>query len=833
MALQQLNDIFGDMPGLELRGLFLDVVRSIPDTRDMAIDFLVEQRGDLSLRRTVSVDNLVEANSAYAVSTPARNSARKLKAQVKCAGHHFVLHNYRKPSVCSFTNMPLEGVVRQGYNCTNCLLDCHPKKVKSAPRCLGLKSMKARKMAQKKERKTKRKTPRVKNLGSILVKTSLADNEGGGEAEVAAAAAGEGNGGEATVGTSAVVVGPEDHSDDPTYIDPIPVDEVAAAAAAAADPPAAAAAADQAAEHSGAGNDAGGADDSDGSSYREENSSDEDEDTSYENSSDDDIDTIEQVVLAGHTSPAKSLSSDFGDRSDGDDDDEVEGWTAGGRVWRPRLRTGARADWRSHGKSFRVRMNGSRKLSLGGVRAVLDERATLAEEFDAMPLNRVNMMTMPKLTADFNRYMNILPNNDTRVVLSQLGDDETSTYINANWIDGYGNKRDEFIACQGPLDCTVHSFWRMVWETGCRVIVMNTGLEEKGVDKCARYWPASSDEPLACKDFTIESVSSGSSVPEFVESKLRITRAGESRELTHLWWTEWPDKGVPKTANGIGEYISRTREAAAAGNDGPIVIHCSAGIGRTGCFLAINYCMQQFDELGHVDILNCVCRLRQMRGMTVQTESQYRWIHTVMLRYMEGKLYEREMEGEPGSPGIEGMEDKTKLTVRKSKDRPLGFQLERKRSSRYIRRGRRKSVEETEAAAQAIAASLKPPAKDTGDGEAAAADARGTSKDILIAGATYERGQCLFRVRTFVRATTCDICESMLTGLALQGLRCSGCKRNVCTVCLGTLRDEKCEKRTNVKRQKSGLPSWPPQRPSRNRRHVGGASLQEESEPDE
>lgn len=460
-------------------------------------------------------------------------------------------------------------------------------------------------------------------------------------------------------------------------------------------------------------------------------------------------------------------------------------------------------------------------------------------------LTNVRTLLLIDLVCRFNRYMNILPNNHTRVVLSQLGDDETSTYINANWMDGYGDKQDEFIACQGPLETTVHAFWRMVWETNAGVLVMNTGLEEKGVVKCAPYWPAVAVDgagTLSVADFTVELVTSASIVPEYVETKLRVTKAGEgTRDITHLWWTEWPDKGVPKTANGIGEYINRTRAIAAA-SGGPVVIHCSAGIGRTGCFLAINYCMQQFDECGYVDIQNCVCRLRQMRGMTVQTESQYRWIHVVMQRsvasppsafalvysriphvpvcrvstalclhavmccrtlpkhssrvvcgrYMEGKLYEREADGHPGSPAIDLSADITTLKVRPNRDRPLSFQLGRKGSSRAHRRKADRSQRERKSSIEEEPDEAGPKSNSSSP---VRADVRASPSGILVAGAAYTRGECLFNVRTFVRPTTCHVCESMLTGLALQGLRCSGCKRNICAVCLGSLKAGKCQKK--------------------------------------
>eukprot|EP00038_Savillea_parva_P003458 m.125963 g.125963 ORF g.125963 m.125963 type:complete len:895 (+) comp11179_c0_seq2:88-2772(+) len=875
MALQQLGSIFDDMPGVELRALFLDVVRSIPECRMTALDFLEEARNDLSLRRTVSVDNLVDMNSGYAVSTPCLSKVRGMRHKIRCGGHLFVLHNYRKPSVCSFTNKPLEGFIRQGYNCVNCLLDVHPKEVKRVPRCLGLKSMKARKVEKKRARKHRPKKstalqPRMLKLGSVLMTSSDADTRSHGNGEQEQAPDDDNDDENAEVIKLIVPMTPhggiEGEADTDSrlsgvgLVDAGPTEPIASIAAALeaedtttnghhSHPPLeeddappqhethrreTLIAPNGVDDHDGRHH----TDDDEGGARKEEEGVDdapsekaheeEDSESEYceENSSDEDVSSDEgefqQVIERNHSSPSKSA------RADESDDDVLAVPSTGDSLHPPerrRLRTGAKADWTRHGTSFKVRMNASRRLNVDTMQAFLDDPTALSEEFDTMPQNRVNIVTMPKLTEGCNRYMNILPNNHTRVVLSQIGDDETSTYINANWMDGYGNKKDEFIACQGPLASTVHAFWRMVWETGAHVIVMNTGLVEKGVDKCERYWPECGEDgtgTLVVKDFTIKLVRTVSDVPEFVESKLLVTRAGAEEEeggeassprsMTHLWWTEWPDKGVPKTANGIGDYILRTR-AAAQEHGGPIVIHCSAGIGRTGCFLSINYCMQQFDHGGHVDIVNCVCRLRQMRGMTVQTESQYRWIHRVMLRYMQGKLFDRETdvddETAPENPPETTQDDISKLTVRKSKDRPLSFQLGRKASSRAARRmvERKKSNEE-----------LKPEPVHAGPAtsDVVLSESRiERQSNILIAGASYTKGECIFNVRTFVRPTTCVICESMLTGLALQGLRCSGCKRNICAVCLSTLDDTtKCIKRSNVKRQKSGLPAWPPQRPA-------------------
>ena len=110
------------------------------------------------------------------------------------------------------------------------------------------------------------------------------------------------------------------------------------------------------------------------------------------------------------------------------------------------------------------------------------------------------------------------------------------------------------------------------------------------------------------------------------------------RTLTHFWWVDWPDKGVPVSCNGIGALVTAVR-AVREDQDAPILVHCSAGVGRTGCFLAIDVGMRQFDLTGSVDILAIVGRLRKDRGMTVQTFDQYRFVHRVRANTHKKSLF--------------------------------------------------------------------------------------------------------------------------------------------------------------------------------------------------
>eukprot|EP00041_Stephanoeca_diplocostata_P036134 m.1302609 g.1302609 ORF g.1302609 m.1302609 type:complete len:825 (+) comp24808_c0_seq7:272-2746(+) len=812
MASNRLVDLFAELEEVQLKELFLEVARQIPEARELAVEFLAEERGNLSLRRTVSVDNIVTSSSGFQVSTPALRKSKKKKSKIRCNGHMFVLHNYRKPTVCSFSNRALVGLVHQGYQCRFCLLDIHPKQMRAASACQGVQLAKARKLEQRKaKKKTKRKpkdagVPKLKKIGSSLVRSSE-DND----PMISPIAA----------RTADLYGADQTGADDPTYIQTLPASPPSRVSGT---PTSARGATPQrTVRHGGGGGgsvfavtgaegEATRTESAYGDEHSEEDEEDSDSEYYEENSSSDEEELELPEPDRGHAGSVNhfthTVAEDAEDEgaSDGNGDDGFveDGMFAdgGGRL---RMRTGAKADWKSHSSSFRVRMTSSRPLTINTLKVFLEDSAAVAKQFDMMPQNRVNIVTMPKLTEGLNRYMNILPNNHTRVLLSQLGDDETSTYINANWMDGFDNKKDEFIAAQGPKDETVHSFWRMIWECSCHVIVMNTGIQENGVDKCVRYWPdavgKSGDATKMVEDFKIVALESSKPCPEFTETTLQVTHDGETREIRHLWWTEWPDKGVPQTANGIGDYILRTR-ALQTKLGGPVCIHCSAGIGRTGCFLAINYCMQQFDKIGKVDILNCVCRLRQMRGMTVQTESQYRWIHMVMLRYMQGKLFKRESAGRGASTSGADEAQEHVLESRVKSDRPMSFQLTRRTSCKTLSRNVRTKSRE----------SMMLVRKET--------DRRSQPSIKMLAGAEYRRNECCFRVKTFVRPTHCHTCEDLLTGLALQGLRCTGCKIDICARCLDSPPD-RCVKKSNVKRQPSGLPSWPPRRPGKLNSRLG------------
>ncbi|XP_016007813.2 receptor-type tyrosine-protein phosphatase beta isoform X2 [Rousettus aegyptiacus] len=244
-----------------------------------------------------------------------------------------------------------------------------------------------------------------------------------------------------------------------------------------------------------------------------------------------------------------------------------------------------------------------------------------------------------------NRYNNILPYDAARVKLSNVDDDPCSDYINASYIPG-NNFRREYIATQGPLPGTKDDFWKMAWEQNVHNIVMVTQCVEKGRVKCDHYWPADQDS-LYYGDLILQMLSE-SVLPEWTIREFRI--CSEEQLDTHklirqFHYTVWPDHGVPETTQSliqfvrtVRDYINRTPGA------GPTVVHCSAGVGRTGTFIALDRILQQLDSKDSVDIYGAVHDLRLHRVHMVKTECQYVYLHQCVRDVLRARKLRSEQE---------------------------------------------------------------------------------------------------------------------------------------------------------------------------------------------
>ncbi|XP_057193357.1 receptor-type tyrosine-protein phosphatase T isoform X7 [Triplophysa rosa] len=226
-----------------------------------------------------------------------------------------------------------------------------------------------------------------------------------------------------------------------------------------------------------------------------------------------------------------------------------------------------------------------------------------------------------------NRYGNIIAYEHTRVRLQPLEGDPHSDYINANYIDGYHRQR-HYIATQGPMQETVRDFWRMIWQENSASIVMVTNLVEVGRVKCVRYWP---DETEVYGDIKVTLIET-EPLAEYVIRTFTVQKKGhhEMREIRQFHFTSWPDHGVPCYATGLLGFIRQVKFLNPP-DAGPIVVHCSAGAGRTGCFIAVDIMLDMAESEGVVDIFNCIRELRSQRVNMVQTEEQYVFVHDAIL----------------------------------------------------------------------------------------------------------------------------------------------------------------------------------------------------------
>ncbi|XP_056239861.1 tyrosine-protein phosphatase non-receptor type 7-like [Seriola aureovittata] len=295
---------------------------------------------------------------------------------------------------------------------------------------------------------------------------------------------------------------------------------------------------------------------------------------------------------------------------------------------------------------------------------------TLNVEYQKIPMNFVSTaeLDIPGHTMK-DRYKTILPNPESRVILrspeEEAGPDR---YINANYIRGYRGAQRAYIATQGPMVHTVGDFWDMVWQERSSIIVMVTRLKENN-EKCELYWPQPTERTTRVKEEDEEDeegqreedeeegdtgrfgrfflrVRDSQEKDGFTVTDMDIQLYSERRPVRHYWFTSWPDHHIPQCTAPLlrlveeVELYSRSLLSTSfqpitdpVTGPGPIIVHCSAGIGRTGCFIASSIGCQQLRETGQVDILETVCQLRLDRGGMIQTTEQYQFLYSTLAQY--------------------------------------------------------------------------------------------------------------------------------------------------------------------------------------------------------
>ncbi|CAD6191999.1 unnamed protein product [Caenorhabditis auriculariae] len=237
-----------------------------------------------------------------------------------------------------------------------------------------------------------------------------------------------------------------------------------------------------------------------------------------------------------------------------------------------------------------------------------------------------------------NRFTNILPYDHSRVRLSNPREIEAADYINANFIPGFSS-RHEFIAAQGPLPTTRDAFWQMTWEQQCPAIIALTKCVEKGRDKCHQYWPDAENTTVGYGEIEVTMISE-KHYDEFVVRELRLLKrvGGEvkSRVVRHWHYMAWPDFGVPQHPEGIILFAQLFRQSLPhSAHNMPTIVHCSAGVGRSGTFMAIDRLLHSIELDRPIDVFGIVYEMRQERCQMVQNEQQYVFIHSCVLHYLQ------------------------------------------------------------------------------------------------------------------------------------------------------------------------------------------------------
>ncbi|XP_015132969.2 receptor-type tyrosine-protein phosphatase kappa isoform X2 [Gallus gallus] len=225
-----------------------------------------------------------------------------------------------------------------------------------------------------------------------------------------------------------------------------------------------------------------------------------------------------------------------------------------------------------------------------------------------------------------NRYRSIIPYDHCRVVLqpSYTGND----YINASYVDSYRSPRF-FIAAQGPLPGTVVDFWQMVWQEKISVIVMLTGLVEQNKVKCEQYWP---EQQQVYGDFTV-TLNNTRTTTGLITRVFCLQKAGWAlpKVVEQFHYLQWPDHDVPRNPSQLLCLVEMVNKSGSESPTGPVLVHCSAGIGRTGTFIALDFLLKMAKAEGKVDVFHCVQKLREQRIGMVQTKEQYAFLYEVLL----------------------------------------------------------------------------------------------------------------------------------------------------------------------------------------------------------
>ena len=255
-------------------------------------------------------------------------------------------------------------------------------------------------------------------------------------------------------------------------------------------------------------------------------------------------------------------------------------------------------------------------------------------EFESLPekfSDRTTCMCDLPCNKTKNRYPDIKAYDQTRAKLNAIEDVEGSDYINANFVVGY-KERKRWVCAQGPLESTLADFWRMIHEQGVEIVIMLTNLEEYNRVKCAQYWPGAGTSTWGKSTvaFVQEKRYSDYVVREL---KLSVEGISGSRQIYHYHYLQWKDFNAPDTAPAMLKFVKRINDAWSGSS--PILVHCSAGVGRSGTLIAIDSLTQAMEEEGSVSIFQTVSDLRRQRNYLVQSVKQYQFVYRAIMEWSQ------------------------------------------------------------------------------------------------------------------------------------------------------------------------------------------------------
>ncbi|CAD5213966.1 unnamed protein product [Bursaphelenchus xylophilus] len=220
-----------------------------------------------------------------------------------------------------------------------------------------------------------------------------------------------------------------------------------------------------------------------------------------------------------------------------------------------------------------------------------------------------------------NRYKDVICLDETRVKLTWP--DSGNDYIHANYVNMDGKMR--YICTQGPTADTTVDFWRMVWQEKCKGILMLCEVMEMGKKKCEQYWPLKVGEEGEYGPIKVKTLKVLQTEEHLHTTHLEITAVGETRQVHHILWEKWPDRGVPKDYLGCLRLIKRINPIV------PVVVHCSAGIGRTGTIVGLEMLQLKLQKGEVCTMAEVVAELRKYRHGSVQTDVQFLYMHRVIM----------------------------------------------------------------------------------------------------------------------------------------------------------------------------------------------------------